>query len=281
MRLVGDGRDQHAEEPPVALRQGREIRRRVLSQQERRYASIRCGSSTWSSRPQARRRTSSCGPAGARRQSPRRRDRSDQLFAARVDVVELEAGLVEERRERDAGRRARDAWRAAPRPSPSSATGPPRGCSASTISLATRSSSMWQPAGRNGKPRLDLLREVLAAAAEQRPEAPVEPELRAMAGRRSRAPCRPSCRASAQSAAELLQEERRAVGRAQQQQRVDGGHVDALVEEVDGEDDVDAPRRRDRRALPDAPSSGLSAHTAIAAMPASRKTRAMKRRARR
>ncbi len=41
------------------------------------------------------------------------------------------------------------------------------------------------------------------------------------------------------AAAELLQEQRGAVGRAEHQERVHGGDVDALVEQVDREDDVD------------------------------------------
>ena len=44
---------------------------------------------------------------------------------------------------------------------------------------------------------------------------------------------------TSETAAELLEEERRTLGRAQQQERVDVGNVDAFVEEVDGEDHVD------------------------------------------
>ena len=46
---------------------------------------------------------------------------------------------------------------------------------------------------------------------------------------------------SAQPTAELLEEQRRALGGAQHQDGVDGGHVDALVEQVDGEHDADSP----------------------------------------
>ena len=45
----------------------------------------------------------------------------------------------------------------------------------------------------------------------------------------------------AQPAAELLEEQRRALGRAEHQHGVDGGDVDAFVEQVDGEDDPHAP----------------------------------------
>ena len=49
--------------------------------------------------------------------------------------------------------------------------------------------------------------------------------------------CLPSI--DAQAAAELLEEHDRRLGRAQHQHRVDLGHVEALVEQVDGEDDVE------------------------------------------
>ena len=56
--------------------------------------------------------------------------------------------------------------------------------------------------------------------------------------------------ALAQPSSQLLEEQGRTVGRAQQQQRVDDGHVNALIEQVDGEEHVDAPRREilERRA---------------------------------
>ena len=46
-------------------------------------------------------------------------------------------------------------------------------------------------------------------------------------------------RAVPQSSAELLQEHGGALGRPEEQDRVDGRHVDALVEQIDGEHDVD------------------------------------------
>ena len=55
--------------------------------------------------------------------------------------------------------------------------------------------------------------------------------------RAERLPSKPT-----QASAKLLKEQRRAVGRTKQQQRVDGGNVDALVEQVDREQRVDAPR---------------------------------------
>ena len=46
---------------------------------------------------------------------------------------------------------------------------------------------------------------------------------------------------STQPSPKLLQEKRRAICRAKQQQRVHGRYVDALIEEVDGEEHIDAP----------------------------------------
>ena len=66
----------------------------------------------------------------------------------------------------------------------------------------------------------------------------------------------------AQAAAELLQEDGGALGRPQEEDRVDLGDVDALVEQVDGEEDVDlAVARRLARALV-AVSAAVSAETA-------------------
>ena len=87
----------------------------------------------------------------------------------------------------------------------------------------------------------DLTLDVAPAAAEQRAEASIEAELSAMVADEvehgaERLPAGPS-----QAAAELLQEEGRALGRAQEQQGVDVRDVDTFVEQVDGEDDVDSP----------------------------------------
>ena len=125
---------------------------------------------------------------------------------------------------------------------------------------ATGSSSMWQPAGRNGKSASTWRSTSRRAAAEQRAEAC------GRSGTRVRWwPTKSSTVQSvlavgaAQAAAELLQEERRALGRAQQQQRVDVRDVDALVEQVDGEHDVDSSRRRGRAAPPVRSSVGTVA----------------------
>ena len=46
---------------------------------------------------------------------------------------------------------------------------------------------------------------------------------------------------AAQAAAELLREQRRRRGRAQQEEAVDVGNVDALAEDLDGEDAAQPP----------------------------------------
>ena len=101
---------------------------------------------------------------------------------------------------------------------------------------------MWQPAGRNGKSFAIWSLDVLPSATEEGAETSIEAELAAMVAdevedgaERLSAVARPS-----QATAELLQEERRALGWAQEQQGVDIRDVDALVEQVDGEDDVDS-----------------------------------------
>ena len=95
--------------------------------------------------------------------------------------------------------------------------------------------------GQEGEALLDLLAEVLAGAAEQRAETAVEPELLAVVAHEVEDRAQRLARRPAQSSAELLQEEHRAVGGAQQQQRVDHGDVDALVEQVDREHHLHPP----------------------------------------
>ena len=99
------------------------------------------------------------------------------------------------------------------------------------------------PAGQEREVALDLALDVSAGAAEKSAVGADRIETHGDGFRRSRALCRAPCRGPPQTTAELLQEECRALGRSKQQQRVDVRYVDALVEEVDGEDDVDASRR--------------------------------------
>ena len=87
---------------------------------------------------------------------------------------------------------------------------------------------------------LDLALDVAPAAAEQRAEAPIEAELAAMVADEVEHGAERLSAGASQPAPELLQEEGRALGWTQQQQRVDVRDVDALVEQVDGEDDVDS-----------------------------------------
>ena len=117
-----------------------------------------------------------------------------------------------------------------------------------TISRATGSSSKWQPAGKEGEVPLELLLQVVSAAAEQRPVPQVEAELASVQADEVEDGALRLADGSAQASAELLQEQGGALGRSQQQQRVDVRHVDALVEEIDGEQHRDVARRRGRGA---------------------------------
>ncbi len=80
--------------------------------------------------------------------------------------------------------------------------------------------------------------DVAAGAADQRPVAPVEAELPAMGADEVEHGAEGLALRPAQAAAELLEEQRRALGRPQHQHGVDRGHVDTLVEEINREDDA-------------------------------------------
>ena len=87
--------------------------------------------------------------------------------------------------------------------------------------------------------------DLATGAAEQRPDSGDRTGTPCGACRRSRAPCRTALsRRLAQATTELLQEQRRALGRAEHEDRVDDRHVDALVEQVDREDDAYATGRQ-------------------------------------
>ena len=127
-----------------------------------------------------------------------------------------------------------------------------------------------RPAGTGSRPR--PARSTSRRLPPSRARKPaVEAELLAMRGRRSRAPCRWSCRATcavrARAAAGTASGCRSAAAAAGCRPR----DVDALVEQVDREHNSTSARRRDRAAQPGARRSGLSPHTATAAMPCSLK----------
>jgi uncharacterized protein YmfQ (DUF2313 family) len=92
----------------------------------------------------------------------------------------------------------------------------------STRSEATRSSSMWQPAGRNGKPCSTWRIDVGPGAAEERAEAAVEAELLAVVADEVEDGADRLALGLPQAAAELLEEEERALGGAEHEERVDG-----------------------------------------------------------
>ena len=178
-------------------------------------------------RPSRRDRRARIGAPAASR-------RSDQLLRAVVDVVEVEPGLVRgTRRVRCPGRSRRSER------SSSTLAGQRVGIASrrlrSTISAAFSSSCMWQPAGRNGNCVLHGAFDVAAGTAEQGAVAAVEAELLAVGADEVEHGAERLARRLAQASPELLEEQGRALGRAQHQDGVDVRNVDALVEQVDGE----------------------------------------------
>ncbi len=89
--------------------------------------------------------------------------------------------------------------------------------------------------GEQRESAFDLRLELSPGAPEQRAEPTVEPELLTMESDEVEHGAHGLPGMASQSSAELLEEQRGAVGRPQQEQRVHRGHVDAFVEEVDRE----------------------------------------------
>ena len=106
----------------------------------------------------------------------------------------------------------------------------------STISAAIRSSSMWQPAGRNGNPAATCSARSLRVP-PSRAQTVGRSGTPCGGGPRSRARCTRTCPAPAQTPSQLLNEQCGAVRGPQHEQGVHSWHVNALVEEVDGEND--------------------------------------------
>ena len=89
--------------------------------------------------------------------------------------------------------------------------------------------------GQVGEALLDVGFEFSSGAAEHAPVAEVEAELLALVADEVEHGQHVLAFGAAQAAAELLEEDRGALGGAQHEHDVDGGDVDALVEQVDGE----------------------------------------------
>ena len=147
----------------------------------------------------------------------------------------------------------------------------------STISCATGSRSKLQPAGRNGKSVCDLPLDIGARAAEQRAESSVEAELLPMRADEVEDGAGALPGGLAQASPELLEEERRAVGWAEEQKRVDVRNVDALVEEIDREDDAHLPVVEVAQRGPSLVSDGSLPRARPTGRPSSVKRCAMKR----
>ena len=191
--LVGQRRDEHVERAGARVR--RRCRRSAVSRPVRGVAdrsSMRSLSSMWRRRPTARRRrTASCGPAGSDGRAGVLAEVGPAAVAV-VDVVEVEPGLVEEVGER----RCRVARVRSDRSS-STLAGHRVGIASrrlrSTMSVATASSSMWQPAGRNGN--CDAGRRARRRVGSRRAGLGSGGRTGTPCGgcRRSRAPCRTAC----------------------------------------------------------------------------------------
>ena len=99
-------------------------------------------------------------------------------------------------------------------------------------------------AGREeGELELDFPLYVSARTTEQGSVAAVEAKLLAVRADEVEDSTEALAGGLAQATAELLQEERRALGRAEHQHRVDCRDVDAFVEQVNGEHRLDSPVR--------------------------------------
>jgi hypothetical protein len=87
---------------------------------------------------------------------------------------------------------------------------------------------------------LDGALDVASGTSEQGPEASVEPELLAVCADEVQDRAERLVLRLSESAAELLEEQGRALGGPEHEDGVDVGHVDALVEQVDREHDAHA-----------------------------------------
>jgi hypothetical protein len=92
------------------------------------------------------------------------------------------------------------------------------------------------------KPLLNLSLKVATTAAKQGAEAAVETEFLSVMAHEIENGALPLAMALAQSSSQLLEEQRGTVGRAQQEERIDERHINAFIEQVDGEEYVDAAR---------------------------------------
>ncbi|HEX9765854.1 MAG TPA: hypothetical protein VGA36_03760, partial [Nitriliruptorales bacterium] len=158
-------------------------------------------------------------------------------LGAVVDVVELEAGLVEEPGQVDVGVHLAQGAQLFHLARPARWDGLAQ---AAQDDLGGLLVELHVAAG--GQERELLCHgalELPAGAAEQGPVAAVEAELAAVGAHEVEDRAEPLARRAAQAPAELLKEQRGTLRGAQHEHGVDGGHVDALVEQVDGEHRAD------------------------------------------
>ncbi len=195
---------------------------------------MRSASSTCSRRPTARRSGVSFGPCRQDGEASAASRRSDQTSVAVVDVVEVEAGLVEEPGEVDVGADLSQGSQLVDLRLASATGWPPAGCAGRSRRPSRRAACCSRRAGTGtASARLARRRGGCRRAGRG-------------SGGRSGTPCGACPTKSrtvqyalslrlAQASAELLEEQRRALGRAQHEHGVDVGDVNAFVEQVDGE----------------------------------------------
>ena len=117
------------------------------------------------------------------------------------------------------------------------------------VLCATRSSATLQPLGRYGKPSATAWRSLRARHAGEGRQHAIEPKLLAVLADEVEHQTRglAAVRVEPQPPSELLHEQSRAHGGAQEQERIDKRQIDALVVEVAGEDHVDIARAQAAR----------------------------------
>ena len=157
-------------------------------------------------------------------------------LAAAQDVRQLDAGLMHEGREVEVAVRAQLRGHRLP------AVGDLRAQVLEDQRLGLSIHDDLAAGRQEREPSFDLALEAPTSLAGQRAQLLVEAKLLALVSDEVEDGQHGLVGRAAKSATELLQEDRGALGGAEEQHRVDVGQVEALVEQVGGEEDVDSAR---------------------------------------
>ena len=173
--------------------------------------------------------------AGRRRRHAGRPSQLGPTAIVGVDVVELKATVCKERGQGDVADRAQlgDSLWPTTRYGVADARQHDRAGDRVELEVTT--------GGQEREVSFELLLQIMTATAEQRAVPQVEPELASVQTNEVEHGAFGLSVCAAQSPPELLKEQRGALRRAQEQERVDVRHVDALVEEIDREEGGDTP----------------------------------------